>query len=434
MRNPAVSRIAFFLFVALLGASFISGFASSFLGFVDEAMLAYAIAIIVLAALQSRKVPRFLFFIIAYLMYSVANSYLSPFSPNVLGSMLQALIHLKLFIVAYAAVVLFLSVKRFDRVVIRFFYSCIALFLLGLLLNIIFQEEWNALVSNEVVQYRYGFIRPVGFFGHYAPNGYFLSLFLLTMFMMSTKREFVNKKQHVYKFFSLSIIELLATFPLTVRKGLFIIIPYGFYIVSMLNPARRLIFVVVSVVFLSLLIFSISSTQLFLDTIENTKSLFSDDHSYIRGLISYYGYQLFIEFFPLGVGHGLYGSVLSNMDHSVYNYIGLDLSHLTRADGSLVGIYDSGLASVMAEGGLVGMFFVVFGINEFFRFNKSNLDFHNYQAFKIITFFAILLSITEPVWQNGLFTTFYTTCLLYMYTKNNKYKTAVGWRSKTSGG
>lgn len=407
--------------------SFSSGLYPSILGYADEAMLAFSLFILIFTAITKAKIHTFSILLLLYVIYSLFNSYISQFSPNLLYAFLQCIIHMKLFIVAQASIILYLNSRNKAKLVAKTYYLFVFLFFVGIIINFIAGETWNKLLSDEQVQYRYGFIRPAGFFGHYAPNGYFFSLVATTAFMLSTKTFVINKQQQISKFYYLMIMDFFAAFPLTVRKGLFIIIPYGFYILSLLSTSKKIAFGIAASIFIACFLTIISSTEIFSDTLANVTNFFSDDHSYIRGLIAYYGFSLSAEFFPFGVGNGLYGTLFSNLNHSVYKYIGLDLTYLTKSDGTLVGVYDSGISALIAESGFIGAILTVALIKSFFDFNRKNLDTHNYKIFKVLTFFALILSITEPVWQNGFFTTFYIICMLFIYTKNNQYISSGAW-------
>ena len=134
-----------------------------------------------------------------------------------------------------------------------------------------------------------------------------------------------------------------------------------------------------------------------------------------------------MSFSPFGTGAATYGTVLSGFNTlSVYEYVNLPISRIYQ-DGKLSGVYDSGLFSMLAENGFIGMILMFSFIYYFFKFNKQRLDEYNYIIFKIITWFAILLSLTEPVWQNGMFTVFYTMNLLFIYSKNNIYRENGKW-------
>lgn len=421
-----LSTILFGLFVSLLVASFLSGF-SPVLGLADEMLLLLSVAVLLSSPILNGTVSKFTLILIVYVAYSFINSAISPFSPNLLYAFLQSLIHAKLFIVSFAAIKLYQSAAVGGLIVKRLFSVFLVLFAVGFILNYILGERWNYFFTNEAVQYRYGFIRPSGIFGHYAPNGYFFSLILVTLFMLRTKTLVIDKKSQIRKFYILVLVDFLAAFPLTVRKGLFMIIPYGFYILTLLSPVRRALFAITASLFLIIFTTAVSKTTMFEDTVSNITQFFSDDHAYLRGLIVFHGFSLFAEFFPFGVGNGLYGTYFSNTNYSVYEYVGLNPAIFIRDNGALSAIYDSGIAAIVAEIGFIGCLLYAMLIVSYIRFNRRLLDTHNFRIFKILTTFAIILSITEPVWQNGFFTTFFTVCILYIYTKNNLYRVNGTW-------
>lgn len=432
MQTITLRSITFLIFCFLLFASYNSGLiAANILGYSDELLLALSTIVILAPPLAKLKLDRTSTLLLIYIGYTLLNAFLSKFSPNFFYALAQSLIHIKLFLIAQATLILFKGTKPQLKLVEKLFFTFVILFGLGILVNLLAGEYWNSLISNEEMQYRYGFLRPAGYFGHYAPNSYFFSLALITITMLYSKQVVVDRASQIRKFFIFVIIDFLAAFPLTVRKGLFMIVPYGFYVLSLLKLSNRIIFTVAACLFLVVFIAVIGNTEMMSDTITNFNNFFSDDHSYIRGLIVYYGYHLFLDFFPFGVGNGLYGTVFSNMNLSVYEYVGLNPYRLMKEDGSLSGVYDSGVSALMAESGFIGMILVIALIVNFFRYNKNRLDVHGYRIFKVITFFAILLSLTEPVWQNGFFATFYISCLLYIYSKNNKFRIDGKWRENS---
>ena len=212
-------------------------------------------------------------------------------------------------------------------------------------------------------------------------------------------------------------------FPLTVRKGMFMNIPFGLFVINLLDKKTKLIFIIFSIIFISIFLFIIKDFQIMKDTIDNFSHFTNDNHTYIRGLMFYYGFNLFLEFFPLGTGAATFGTALSKYNTlDVYTYVGLDLQRIYNEEmNKLMGVYDSGLASMLAENGFIGMILIGIFLYYFFQFNKNRLDWYNYEIFKILTIFTILISLTEPAWQNGLYTVFYVINLLFIYTKNGQY-------------
>lgn len=81
----------------------------------------------------------------------------------------------------------------------------------------------------------------------------------------------------------------------------------------------------------------------------------SGDGRYVRAIMMISGARLAFDFFPFGVGGGLFGSPLS-VGSPVYAYLGI-ATVPTIADGS--GIHDSGVGSILGEYGVLG-FLIIF--------------------------------------------------------------------------
>ena len=389
------------------------------MGFADEILLLAAVACIYLLTSWNSRINILLFF---YVLYAAATSFISPFDPFVGYSVIQSLIHIKAFIVVYAFVLLFSLGAIPVKFIRASFFVFSFVFFIALFLNFLFGEAWNQALFDEGAQFRYGFVRPVGYFGHYGSNSYYFSLFMVLFLMIHMNRRVFSQRVQVKKLASISIVDFLMAFPLTVRKGLFVLIPYSFHVFSIFSLGKKVFFFVFFVVFASIIALAISGTEIYTDTILNLSRFFSDDHAYVRGLIFFNGVRLFSEFFPFGVGYGLYGTTFSALNVSVYEYIGISPNLIYTESGSLTGVFDSGFASLLAEGGVIGFLFVFSIIRELFRKVGSLTNSSSFIIFKIITIFTVLLSITEPVWQNGLFTSFYSISVLYILCQQSKFK------------
>ena len=151
--------------------------------------------------------------------------------------------------------------------------------------------------------------------------------------------------------------------------------------------------------------------------------MINPETSYARGIMVYHGWWLFFHFFPFGTGNASFGSVLSEYNtFDVYNYVGLNMERFYYKSGYLQGIYDGGISSLAAENGFIGFLLIIIFIYYYFKFFKKFFYDYNYQVFKVITWFTIILSLTEPNWQNGMYSVFYLITLLYIYAKNYKFK------------
>ena len=406
-------------------------FKVSFLKYIDEITLVLSVGVILLVTLKEiyTGVVNKIFLVLAiYVICQYFNYLNSPFDLNLNFVLIQSFINIKIFVVSLAFVILIRKINISNKY--YFFYYCfVVLFLLGLLLNLVLGEEWNKILGYKV-EYRYGFLRPAGWFSDVGQNVYFFVLFFSTLFFLYFKKQLVNVKGVMKKFFIFLVIDFFLAFVLTARKGLLFMISLFYLGFKEARLEFRAIFVMLSVLFIVAFIKLISGTQMYSDSLENISNFFHDEHGYVRGLVFFYGVSLFVEFFPFGVGAGTYGTVMSQYNTlAVYEYVGMPESIYIH-DGVFkdkTAIYDSGLASIMAENGFIGVVFLGAFVFFFFRFNKKILDAYNYTVFCLITWFTLLLSVIDPVFQNGMYTVFYAMNLLMLYGRNNMVKMNRRW-------
>lgn len=426
-----INNYLFIVNLLLIFCIFNSGITK--LNFFDEIFLFFSVLIIIFKMTEkiiSRRVDKIYLILLLYILYQVINYLVSPFSLKLELVIAQSFINMKVFFVAFSILLIWNETKTTKRHIKYIYYLFIGLFIFGMFANFVLQENWHYLTGHgDTISYRYDFIRPVGWLGNAAQNSYFFAITFVTLLLLYTKKPIIKAGVFVNKFFVFTVIDFLMAFPLSVRKGMMMIIPFGFTAFNLLKGYRKIIFFGVGFLFIGLFILLIKDLQIFQDTTQNFQDMTTaEDNSYIRGLMIYYGFSLFLEFFPFGVGNATFGTVLSQFNTlDVYSYVGLDLHRIYYREGQLSGVYDSGLFSMLAENGFIGMVLMSIFIYYFFKFNKKRLDDYNYLIFKIITWFSLLLSITEPVWQNGMFTVIYAVNLLFIYSKNNLYRINKKW-------
>ena len=429
MNFKKLFNLMFLMFLFIIFNANISK--STILGTFDEILLTISISIIIFFAFKEllfAEISKIYFVLFLYFLYQFINYYFSPFELSLGLILAQSIINLKVFLIALASILIYSNTPSNKKAVTIVLTLFVSLFLLGLSMNILLGETWNQ-IFNEEVKYRYGFIRPIGYFMHFAPNAYFFVLTFITLLLLYGKKRVIKISSYIKKFFMFLIIDFAMAFPLTVRKGMIMNIPFGLFVFTLLDRKARFIFAFFILIFISVFLFLIKDMQIMQDTLDNFSNFTNDEHTYIRGLMVFYGLTLFVEFFPFGVGSATFGTVLSKYNTlDIYEYVGLPLNRIyDEENNKLMGVYDSGLASMLAENGFIGMVLIGLFIYYFFKFNKNRLDWYNYQIFKIITIFTLLMSITEPAWQNGLYSVFYVINLLFIYTKNNLYRENGNW-------
>ena len=111
-------------------------------------------------------------------------------------------------------------------------------------------------------------------------------------------------------------------------------------------------------------------------------------------MIIFLSIQLFITHFPIGSGAATFGSLLSE-DSAHYKSIGLDISSKYIQSG----IYDSNLATIIGELGLVGVILFVFLFQQMYSTTKKFSINTLYHRTLIVT--IIIFAATFPVIVNG---------------------------------
>lgn len=90
----------------------------------------------------------------------------------------------------------------------------------------------------------------------------------------------------------------------------------------------------------------------FTETLKNLQEFSSIQSSqYIRGIMLYLGTKLSLSYFPIGTGAGNFGTVMS-ANSPVYNELGVANSYFFA---NSIGIYDSNIASILGEYGVIGI-------------------------------------------------------------------------------
>jgi len=418
-----VLMVFFAMFFIIFNQSIISLYVTN-VSFVDELLLLLSVFVIVIFNFKKfylqAKLDKFFIAFIAYLLFQIVNILNSQFSIDFILSFLQAFISIKFFLILFALVILFDVRNKHDRFIFKLlFNSCVALFLIGFVLNLIIQESWN-LFFNADIAYRYGFIRMIGWFSNTAHNAYFF-IFLLTLFVF--KKYFGKPFSEMFLFKKLIlfiVIDFITSYILSVRKGLFLLLPLSYYSYRDLSSLNKLIFILFFAVFISVFYYFIRDLPVVFDTINDISNFFHDDDNlYTRGLFVYHGFNLGLEFFPFGTGPATYGTVLSNFNTlEVYNYVGLNLGWFTREDGMLKGVYDSNIISIFAENGFFGMIFIFILGYFFFQKSARYLVMNCSLVYKMFIIFTILVSITDPVFQDGMFTCFFALSYLFLVVKS----------------
>lgn len=416
MKSRGLAHTIFYIMWFLMLVTFCEGILQLKLAyFADEVLLSISTLVVFINVshfYRSKIGKRLVFWFIAYFIIQVVNFITSPYHLQLIYTFGQALINLKVIIIPLAFFLLIQKLNIKKIVITRFLYLFVILFFLGLVLNIILQAEWNLMLGWKV-EYRYGFLRLAGWFGGTHYLGYFFTLVSLVIWMSYLLR---RRNQLTWKFYWLySTVQIIISFPLTIRKGLVSIFSLIYY--SMISgSSKKVIRTVMVVVGMSLLGYLLVGDSSYikdtkLDVLQMTNN--DDDNYYIRGLMVYNGASLAISHFPFGTGAGTFGTVLSKYNTlEVYQKVNIPSFWYESED--LSGVYDSGFFSLLAENGIFGIIVMVFIVIYFFQILAERLTLNGSRILQVLIVTMAIWSITEPVVQNGIFTVIFSSLCMYI--------------------
>lgn len=389
--------------------------------FADEVLLCIS-ALIVISHVaffsQSKSGRALIALLLLYTLIQLANYFMSPFQLKIIFTFGQALINLKVVIVPLAFCIIVNSIKIRRNLIRRFLNVLIFLFILGLILNIVFQKEWNLLLGWKV-EYRYGFLRMAGWFGGTHYLGYFFTLVSLVLWMGYSLRRKGVLTWRFYLFYT--IAQIVISFPLTIRKGLVSVISLIYNNLISSNFTRFIRISIITILFgLSFYLFVGDSTYVTdtrLDMLRMTNN--DDDNYYIRGLMVYNGAMLAISHFPFGVGAATFGTVLSKYNTlEVYQKVNIPSFWYEGED--LSGVYDSGFFSLLAENGFFGIIVMILIVYYLYQLMIRQLNQNGVAILRVLFVTMAIWSITEPVIQNGIFTVIFSSLCMYIISENKE--------------
>lgn len=321
----------------------ITGIGLPLFSYADEVLIILSIHIITYNSLTKRRTLKISAATLACAALLLIISLLNPHN-DLASIILQSIIHLKFFFYISALITLTREGNLKEESLSRLFQISFAITLIGLLLNLIFQDSFIEFFGGKI-QERAGALRLQGF--QLKPNDLaILAICYLYYLTFRWKNPIAAKKLVAYTLFTCIIILLNGS--RTAFIGIpILLLAYGY-------ETRRL--GRVGIIFISLSIPALLFQDSILYAISETISNFSEidkiqSSLYIRGIMIYYSFVLAAKYFPIGTGAASFGSVLSK-GSPVYDELGIgNLSFFHDMDG----VYDSNLATILGEFGVIGV-------------------------------------------------------------------------------
>jgi len=355
---------------------------------IDELIFLLFILFSVLYLLFSLSIRReFIYLGAFYLLFFIVS--VPGINFNLINVLLQNLIHLKLFIFL---ITLYYVSKNNLKLLTIIFNSVLIVTILGIVLNLIFQEKFNHWVGFEIV-YRNGLLRLAGF--QVQPNNIGITLAIFYLYYLFKSDVLIT----FLRFSTITLIFIIVVFFTGSRTPL-LIIPISTVIFLTLHFGRNLQIIAVSVVvaLIGTSILFLTDTELYQKTARNiTDTIEIEESNYTRGLLLYYSVVIAQENFPIGAGSGSFGTKFSE-GSLVYQKYGLTNRHFQEMQG----VYESNFASILGEFGLFGIFSYTILLILTYRFllYKSNNQMNKAYFISIIVS-IVVLCLTKPVFMNS---------------------------------
>jgi len=362
------------------------------LSYLDEVLLLFSVGLFSLYILLARKVKMVYLLVVLFFFYSICISVLFGLNQNLIDIIFQTLVTLKFSIITLAFFLLF---KNDQLLVRRFYWTLLGILLLGVLLNIVFATDFNHFIGLKVSSRP--FTKIIRYGGWINPNqlAYFMVLSIgLVLNRTYMAQRMLNKRDWTI------LIGLMFIILLTDSRSAFlgVFLFFLFFYKNLVLRKAKILLTVLSLSFVCIGIIVIYTD--FLDTmIRNLNDSFSLESFYIRGIIINMAIQISYGYFPIGTGAATFGSVFSK-GSQVYEDFGVaDRYFFTE----MAGIYDSSLASVLGEYGILGL--LLFGLIFYYfkRFlhdnNKTNKPVMT-SAFLVVFLF---FSFTNPTFTNNIY-------------------------------
>lgn len=340
----------------MLLLAFISVFSRPLMGLIrlpifvliDEVLLLISLLLITILLFVSPKVKTIFILTLSFFGYSILISLFFGLNRDVLEIVLQSLINVKFLILFLAYYWIF---NNHLNLLYRFFQGVLLISVIGFVLNILLGTTFNDVFGIP------GFFRHTGsirYGGFVTPNHMAFLLAMYTGFKLkqiSQTRNYLNANDWAIIFAIVVGIAFTDSRSAMLGVGLFL---FFFYKDEMIKRARKFIaFTFLAIIVLILLgLF----TNLYESIWINLKDSLRQDSYYIRGIMINLATQIGAIFFPIGSGAATFGSKFSD-GSPVYEMLGVAhrVFFVEQA-----GIYDSNVASILGEYGIIGSAFYLY--------------------------------------------------------------------------
>lgn len=349
----------------------------AWISYVDELFLFSAYLLVPFFVRRKEDAWVYLILLLPFfsIIYSLAVNFFVFGEFRFFQSVLQSFINFKFFLYFSSFYAVWLSGRGIDFR--NIFIICFFVGILGYALNVLHPDFF--IFSDAAWHVDRG--RIAGF--QFKPNDLALFLSFACLFVL------FSRAHAMVRFVGFFVIVVLIYF--TSSRTALVLAMMGFFLYLIRSGHFLILLSGALVFFFSGLFFydNLSGSFFVSETLSNLGEFSRIDNSqYIRAIMVYLSFVLAFDYFPIGVGAGGFGSVMS-AGSPVYDLLGV-------ADNvffvSMTGIYDSGFASVLGEYGFVGLILYLYLLWKVVSVSMARRGIDTLSMF----FMAVLLFLVQP--------------------------------------
>jgi len=362
-----------------------------FFDYSDEVLLGFCFIILGIASFQKKKIPLLYFAILLFLTYSILISYFFGLNVYTLEIIVQSIINIKFFIILAAFVALF---KNHTKQLEKYFSGIIVFVSITLVVHLFLGEAFNNIYG--VSTYMRPNIRYVGVFRH--PNHLaYLAVLYIALLLNTFKKQKINidRRGWIKIFIAVFVIVLADTRTAMLAIAFLLATFYWDYIYKDFLVFFSFIFIGFVALFFVLVFTDLPDTIM-----ANIAMSYSLESNYIRGLMFYMSLLIIYLYFPIGAGAGTFGSIFAK-DSQVYKDFGVSERYYFVNEW---GIYDSNIASILGEYGLIGILLYFFLFKATFLHLNYNLGGKETpRMLKAFIWVFVFFCISNPMITNSVY-------------------------------
>lgn len=410
--NALLPIVMVFVLLLFFSEAIQKTFDVNYIGYYDELLIFMLLGIAVFQIVLGKKKTSKSLITPFILMTAGVITSLFYFYRGIDIIILQSIINFKLFILWFALFTIFKNKNVNANTLLSTLWW---ITIVGFTINLLTPESFYGFFKpEEDVRERYGIMRIEGF--QLKPNdmAIFLSLFL---FNLNKRLGQGNIKVKTYSFFlAATLISIVFSGSRVGLAGA--ILSFTAYVKTD-NAIKLYASVAAGIAGLAIYI-SLFGDGLLLQTSADIKSFSTIDQTkYIRAIMIYYGVILGVDYFPIGVGAGNFGTVLSE-NSPVYAKLGI--SWMEFFD-EFWGVFDSNLASLIGEYGFLFAIAIIGSLLKIVKNSPALLGFHatklTKREYTSLALFILLIITTNPIIMHH-YTALCLFILLTSISKNEK--------------